>query len=176
MAVPTTADLKPGEIAINYVDQKLYSANDTHVFQVTSSGPAGPTGPTGPTGNTGPTGPTGATGPAGSTGGSNTQIQFNDSTTANGSAGFTFDKTTNNMLVANTIFIGTGNFSVGANVGANVNLSTSRLNIGNSTVNVAITSTSINVSSVFSVNSIGGVTGPGTTVNLDNYLLDCGTF
>jgi hypothetical protein len=37
------------------------------------------------------------------TSGSNTQIQFNDSGVANGSAGFTFNKTSNNLTVGNTV-------------------------------------------------------------------------
>jgi hypothetical protein len=41
------------------------------------------------------------------TAGSNTQIQFNDSQTANASAGFTFNKTSNNIFVANSIGLGT---------------------------------------------------------------------
>ena len=38
--------------------------------------------------------------------GSNTQIQYNDSNTLGASAGFTFDKTTNNLFVANTLILG----------------------------------------------------------------------
>lgn len=41
------------------------------------------------------------------TAGSNTNIQFNDSGSLGGSAGFTFDKTTNNVSVANTLTVGT---------------------------------------------------------------------
>ena len=41
------------------------------------------------------------------TAGSNTQIQFNDSQSANASAGFTFNKTSNNIFIANSIGIGT---------------------------------------------------------------------
>jgi cytoskeletal protein CcmA (bactofilin family) len=37
------------------------------------------------------------------TSGSNTQIQFNDSGVANGSAGFTFTKSSNNLFVGNTV-------------------------------------------------------------------------
>ncbi len=37
------------------------------------------------------------------TSGANTQIQFNDSGVANGSAGFTFNKTSNNLTVGNTV-------------------------------------------------------------------------
>lgn len=39
------------------------------------------------------------------TSGSNTQVQFNDSGVANGSAGFTFDKTTNTLAVGNTLTV-----------------------------------------------------------------------
>jgi hypothetical protein len=46
------------------------------------------------------------TGGGGTPGGSNTYIQFNDSTAFNGTDGFTFDKTTNNVTVANTLSIG----------------------------------------------------------------------
>ena len=41
------------------------------------------------------------------TSGSNTQVLFNDSNSYNGSAGFTFDKTSNTVTVANSIIIGT---------------------------------------------------------------------
>jgi len=44
-------------------------------------------------------------GPGG--GGSSTQVQFNDATALGGSAGFTFDKTTNNVTIANTLTVGT---------------------------------------------------------------------
>lgn len=47
-----------------------------------------------------------ATSLATSAGGSNTQIQFNDSGSFNGSAGFTFNKTTNNLTIANTLTVG----------------------------------------------------------------------
>ena len=39
---------------------------------------------------------------AGSVSGSNTQIQFNDSSTVNATAGFTFDKTSNTLSLGNT--------------------------------------------------------------------------
>jgi hypothetical protein len=51
-------------------------------------------------------------------GGSNTQVQFNDNTLLNGTSGFTFNKTTNNVVVggnvtANTAFY-TGNITIPA--------------------------------------------------------------
>jgi hypothetical protein len=66
------------------------------------------------------------------TSGANTEVQFNDSGVANGSAGFTFNKASNTLFVANTIQ--TNNFSgngasitsvnaatVGGNTAANLN-------------------------------------------------------
>ena len=81
-----------------------------------ATGPTGPIGYTGSLGATGPTGPIGYTGSLGATGytgsqgpvsGSNTMVQFNDSGVANGISGFTFNKTTNTVFVANSIGIGT---------------------------------------------------------------------
>lgn len=48
-----------------------------------------------------------AGGGGGTPGGANTQVQFNDSSTFAGSAGFVFDKTTNTVTVANTTTINT---------------------------------------------------------------------
>ena len=70
-----------------------------------ASAALGPIGATGATGATGYIGSTGATGPIA---GSNTQVVFNDTGSANGSANLTFDKTTSVLTV-------TGNVSV-ANV------------------------------------------------------------
>lgn len=56
------------------------------------------------------------------TSGANTQIQFNDSGVANASAGFTFDKSSNSLFVANTIYTTTVNaasFKVGSSFVAN---------------------------------------------------------
>jgi len=57
------------------------------------------------------------------TAGTNTQIQFNDSSTANASAGFVFNKTTNNVTVANSLILGN-----------NLSLSNSII-LGNMTIN-----------------------------------------
>src|SRR6266576_3688065 len=67
-------------------------------------------------------------------GGVNTDIQFNDSGLFAGGAGLTFNKTTSNVSIANTLSAAIGNFSTGANVGANVLANTSAIYIGNSTV------------------------------------------
>jgi hypothetical protein len=67
------------------------------------------------------------------TSGSNTQIQFNDSGVANGSTGFTFDKTSNTLSVGNTINVGT--------------ISLTTLSVGNSTVNSVVNSSSVSTGS-----------------------------
>ena len=69
-------------------------------------------------------------------------ISISDSTsTANLSAD---DLTIGSAIVNSSVLtISTGNFSIGANVGANVKLSTSELRIGNSTVNTFVNSTAI---------------------------------
>jgi hypothetical protein len=56
------------------------------------------------------------------TSGSNTQVQFNDSGVANASAGFTFDKVSNNLSVANTLNV--------ANVFATNTVNASVLSVG----------------------------------------------
>lgn len=126
------------------------------------------------------------TGPPGSTppGGSNTNVQFNDSGSFGGSAGFTFTKTTNNATIGNTLtvssllniggnnFINTialqvGNSSVATlvgngqvNVGANVSMSTSSVTVGNSTVTVLVSNSVVNVGANVIVNT--------TTIQIGN--------
>lgn len=65
---------------------------------------------------------------------SNTQVVFSNSGVFTGSAGFTFDTTSNTVFVANTIDVGTA-----------VTVNTSAFFVGNSTVNTVITSSSIDV-------------------------------
>ena len=83
------------------------------------TGSTGPQGPQGPTGATGASGLTGATGTGASIGGSNTYVLFNDSGSANGTAGFTFNKTSNlvtitgNITAGNIIIPSSSNFYLG---------------------------------------------------------------
>ena len=55
---------------------------------------------------------------SGTPGGSNTYVLINDSTTINGTPGFTFNKVTNNVVIANNLTVTsvTANGSVGANL------------------------------------------------------------
>ena len=99
-AVPTAANLVPGELAINTNDGKLYYEDSSGVVQVL------------------------ATKSTGSIGGSNTQVQFNNSGSLGGSSSFTWDGTT----VTATKFAGALNGTVGAttaSTGAFTTLSTS---------------------------------------------------
>ena len=118
-----------------------------------STGPAGTNGTDGATGLTGPTGAPGVTGATGPVGGSNTQIIFNDASSANGSANLTFTKTTNllnlngNLSVSNTItaegynstgagtptLSSTGNISLQANTAGVVNIVQSRFRLASLT-------------------------------------------
>ena len=72
--VPSTAQLAPGELAVNVPDGKLFlkriagSESVVELGQTGPQGPAGPMGARGPTGPKGNTGATGATGPQGDTG------------------------------------------------------------------------------------------------------------
>jgi hypothetical protein len=105
-------------------------------------------------------------------GGSNTQVQFNDSATFGGSAGFTFDKATNTVSVANVINIG-----IGANVGANVNLTTSSIQIGNSTINVFANSSHLRVigtANIVGSANVSGAVSVGSNVTLSNVALSMG--
>ncbi len=101
-----------------------------------------------------------------SVGGSNTYVQFNDSASFGGTAGFTFDKATNNMFVGNTFLLGNSTVNAIANsltyiirdaassftqnstaaaIGSNVVLSTVALTMGNSTVNAIANSVTMRV-------------------------------
>ena len=113
------------------------------------------------------------------TSGSNTEIQFNDSGVANASAAFVFDKASNNVTVANTVFADVFKATTSANVGSNVKISTSTLSIGNSTVNTTVNSSVIstgtyngtfNVSPTITVSLSGDVSGSAsaTLTNLAN--------
>lgn len=76
----------------------------------------------------------GGGGGSGSPGGSNTHIQYNDSSTFNGSAAFTFNESTNTVTLSNTLAIG-----------SNVTVNTSTIFIGNSSVNTTITAGNVHL-------------------------------
>lgn len=80
-----------------------------------------------------------------SPGSSNTYVQFNDSDTFGGSAGLTFNKTTNNMVLGNTMTIG-GSLLVGSNAIMNL----THLRIGNSSVNFTTNSSAASITGTFS--------------------------
>lgn len=90
-------------------------------------------------------------------GGGNTQVQFNDSGGFGGSAGLVFDKTANNLTVANTasaLTFTSGNTTVNSTVisvgTGNINavVNGSSLTVGNSTVNSVLNSVMLSTRSV----------------------------
>lgn len=79
-------------------------------------------------------------------GGSNTQIQFNDSGDLGASASFSFDKDTNKLTVGNS----TVNVAVNTSsvtVGSELTINTSAYQVGNSTVNASLTSSVLTIGS-----------------------------
>lgn len=78
-------------------------------------------------------------------GGSNTQVEFNDSGSLAGSSGLTFDKTTLNLGVGNTVTALTGNYTTinattvaGVTVTANTMVTNNTIKIGNTAANITI--------------------------------------
>jgi hypothetical protein len=93
--------------------------------------------------------------------GASTNAQFKwIESTDNWSLGNT---TVSGMLNANdTIITGTANVSVGINVGANVNLGTTYMDVGNSTVNTTITNVTVSTNTV----NVASTINVGANVNL----------
>lgn len=98
----TPSSLAVGELAVNLPDRKLFVGNGTAVYELGLS-----------------------------SGGTNTQIQFNDSGQANGSATFTYNKTTDTVSLANTLSVG--------NATINAVVNSTSLKFANSTTSITIT-------------------------------------
>lgn len=101
-ATVVPSSLAVGELAINLADRKLFTSNGSAVFEI---------------------------GTAAS--GANTQIEFNDSGQSNGSANFTYNKSTVTVNLANTLFIG--------NTTVNTVANSTSIRFANSTSAVTIT-------------------------------------
>ena len=84
--------------------------------------------------------------------GSNTHIQFNDSTWTNGSSGFTFSKAGNLVTIANSILYGVGYGTTGVS-GSTVN--TTFIGVGNSSVNAYSNSSALVINNNLIANSTG---------------------
>ena len=102
-------------------------------------------------------------GVAGSPTGANTYLQFNDSGSFGGTAGFTFDKTTNNAVIANSLsvpIINGTNHTINANVvtgGAVANLNSTNIYLNGTTTTVS--------SNVVSSGAVTNVTSTNLYVN-----------
>jgi hypothetical protein len=102
-------------------------------------------------------------------GGTDTQVQFNDGgSTLNATAGFTFNKITNNVTIANTLLVGgsinatshtTGAIGTGA---GGIVVNTTVLFVGNNTINATVNSTALNIGG----NPIANSTGANNAFNL----------
>lgn len=106
------------------------------------------------------------------TSGSNTYIQFNDSGVANGVAGFTFDKTQNNLFVANSLLV--GNTSL---VSPTAVVNTTVIYVGNSVGNTTQNTTSFFISGngttlpTATMTSNGLVVGNGSVIGAPQLIL-----
>ena len=80
--------------------------------------------------------------------GSNTAVTFNDSGAFGGSDGFTFNKTTNNVVIANTLTIG-GSIQLGNNVIQNGQLRAYKEFVVANTATTGATTIDLSVSNVF---------------------------
>lgn len=104
-----------------------------------------------------------------SPGGGNTDVQFNDSGAFLGNSGFTFNKTTNNVTIANTITIGNSTVNTVANsskltvtdaqFNGNIVANSDYISLGNSTINSVLNSISWSVMSLGTNNITAPVTG-----------------
>ena len=102
-------------------------------------------------------------------GGADTQVQFNDGGSAlNATAGFTFNKNTNNVTIANTLLVGGSinatSYTAGAiGTGAGgIVVNTTVLFVGNNTINATVNSTALNIGG----NPIANSTGANNAFNL----------
>lgn len=184
-AANSTTLSNAGELALNMTDGIMYSTNGSVVFEIganntnvnvsntltvkaiSANGSNGTSGQVLTSNGTSSYWSTVSGGGGGSVAGSNTQVQFNDSGAFGASAGFVFDKTSNNLTLANTVIVGNSTVNashtatllqvsnstittnvtpLGLVVGANMVVNTSAVFIGNSTVNSTHDSTLVQVS------------------------------
>ena len=106
-----------------------------------------------------------------------TQVAYSNGGVLAGSAGFTFNKTSNNLTLANTVFVGTGasNATVNttiiqvADAGSSANLNSTSLTVGSSVVNtiaVAVGSNVIvNATSVRIGNTTSNIVATSTVIS-----------
>jgi hypothetical protein len=114
----------------------------------------------------------------GSPGGSNTQVQFNDSSTFSGSAGFTFNKASNNVTIAGDLAVNGGDITTTASAATIFSTNITSLSLANVAQDITVGG-SINNSSLLNFNlasyrvgdvelNIGtGATGGGWTKTLN---------
>jgi hypothetical protein len=101
--------------------------------------------------------------PAAGVSGSDTQIQYNDGGNLAGAAGLTFAKASNNVTIANSLFVtGTVNSAshtsgaIGTGTGGTVQ-NTTTMFLGNNTINTVITSAGLTVNGTATIANSSGV-------------------
>lgn len=120
----------------------------------------------------------------GAVAGSNTEVQFNDSGTLNSSAGFIFNKTTNNLTVGNTLIVKTGSSNAQVNSSGiyfnetlslnSTSYSGTALNANNTTYVNTKTEGNLNVNNALFANDatyLGGVLSSRYVTNTDSRVL-----
>ena len=95
--------------------------------------------------------------------GSNTNVQYNNSGTTAGGAGFTFAQDTNNVFIANTLTV------TNATINGSLTVNTDTVIVGNSTVNAVVNSTSLQISNSTSNTLLALATAAQSTAT--NYFL-----
>ena len=140
------ADVSVNSTAFDVGNTTITTTNLTLGGQLTANGGVGTAGQVLKSGGSGNTYWDTVTSGGGTPGGANTTIQYNDSGVFGGSLGFTFDETTNTVSVANTV--STVNLSVSNTISTSnlavsgvFTLATDSIEVGNTSVNTAITNT-----------------------------------
>lgn len=103
--------------------------------------------------------------------GANTQVYFSNNTVLAGNDAFTFDYTTGVLSLTNAVSIGKT-----LNVGANVNVDTGSISVGNSSVNVYANSSYVRVNNALVTNSanVATIVNVGANVNLTTTSINVG--
>ncbi len=103
--------------------------------------------------------------------GANTQVYFSNNTVLAGNDAFTFNYTTGVLSLSNAVSIGKT-----LNVGANVNVDTGSISVGNSSVNVYANSSYVRVNNALVTNSANVTTilNVGANVNLSTSSINVG--
>jgi hypothetical protein len=115
--------------------------------------------------------------------GTNTNVQFNDAGNINGSGGFTFNKTSNTVGVANISLDGnnanvnfTGTAGVTGSTGVNVKATTGAINLNADGKNLTVDNSGVSYNNNFNIDAGGNITASGHANILSNLAVAGGNF